>query len=286
MRGIMPMAEKFYQLTNPQKSIWTQEEFFEGTTINNICASITILDTLNETALKKAVHFMVQHNDNFKIRIILKDHSPMQYFAEATSFPIETIYLKKESDIEKIKEDLMNYQYHILDSNLFCFKIAKFPDGHGMLIFTVHHIISDGWSLGIFAQNIMEKYREFCTGDRLYHVSLPELHQYREFLEGEQNYLQSFKFENDKAYWLRQFQEIPELVSFTSTKKSLKNDFVSKRESFRVPFPFAQNIQKYCQENKISVFQFFMAIYSIYLSKTSELNEFTIRNTYFKPYQF
>lgn len=284
MRGIMLMAEKFYQLTNPQKSIWTQEEFFEGTTINNICASITILDDLNEIALKKAIYFMVQHNDNFRIRIVLKNHTPMQYFAELNDFPIETIHLKKETDIEKIKEDLMNYHYKIFDSNLFCFKIVKFSDRHGMLIFSVHHMISDGWSLGIFAQNIMKKYSEFCNENKLFHTLLPEIHQYKEFIEAEQKYLQSFKFENDKAYWLRQFQEMPELVSFTGTKNSFKNDFISKRESFRVPFSFAQNIQKYCQENKISVFQFFMAIYSVYLSKTTALNEFVMRNAYSKSY--
>ena len=47
---------ELYNLTNPQKSIWNMEKFFEGTTINNICASITILDKLDKEALKKAIY--------------------------------------------------------------------------------------------------------------------------------------------------------------------------------------------------------------------------------------
>ena len=60
------MSENYYELTNPQKSIWNTEKFFEGTTINNICASITILDKLDETALKQAVYNIVKNNDSFR----------------------------------------------------------------------------------------------------------------------------------------------------------------------------------------------------------------------------
>lgn len=274
----MPMAEKFYELTNPQKSIWTQEKFFEGTTVNNICASITILDELNEEALKQSVYNIVKNNDSFRTRIVLQDNGPKQYFADFKPFFIEVLHLEDKAELEEIKNDLINYQYQIIDSNLFYFKIAKFPDGHGILIFTVHHIISDGWSLGIFAQNIMKDYYELC-GNKV--APLQPVHQYREFIETEQQYLQSEKFEKDKNYWKELFQEIPEPVSFTGSKNSFKNNnFSSKRESFRVPFSIVQNIQEYCSNHKISIFHFFLAIYAIYLSKITGLEEFTIRNSH------
>ena len=273
----MLMAKEIYELTNPQKSIWHTEKYFEGTTINNICASITILDKFDVDALKQAIYHIVEKNDSFRTRIIIQDNKPMQYFAEFEPFPVEIIQLKTDQEINKIKEELMNYSYNIIDSNLFCFKIAKFPDGHGILIFTVHHIISDGWSLGIFAQNIMKEYCELCG------VEVPpsqETGSYIEYIHSEKEYLQSSKFEKDKNYWIDQFQEIPESVSFAGSKNTFKNNnYSSKRESFRVSSFVAQNIQDYCSQNKISVFQFFMAIYSIYLSKTTGLNEFVIRNS-------
>lgn len=278
------MAEKFYKLTSPQKNIWTQENFFEGTTINNICASITILDSLNEDALKKALYYIVENNDSFRIKIVLDNNVPVQYFSEFKEFNIETIYLKHDDEFEKIKSNLMNYKFNLLDSDLFCFKILKYPDGHGMLLFTVHHIISDGWSLGIFAQNIMKKYCDFCN---IQTPILPDIHQYREYIEKESEYLNSQKFEKDKIYWNELFKTFPESISFTGNKDTLNNkNFCSKRKSFRVPISVAQNIQKYCMQNKISAFHFFMSVYSIYLAKTTGKTEFVIRNSNIKSYKF
>ena len=277
------MEKNLYNLTNPQKSIWNMEKFFEGTTINNISASINVLDKLNEENLKNAVYNVVKKNDSFRIRLIIKNNIPVQYFSDFKKFEIETINIIDDSHLQKIKEDVINYKFNIIDSNLFCFKIAKFSDGRGSLVFTVHHIIADGWSLGIFAQNVMHEYCKLCG---IKTTELQETSSYIEYINSEEKYLQSPKFEKDKNYWLEQFQEIPETVSFTSSENISKdNDYTSKRESFRVNFDVAKSIQEYCNTHKVSMFNFFMSIYSIYLSKTTGLNDFVIRNFYIKSYK-
>ena len=262
---------ELYNLTNPQKSIWNMEKFFEGTTINNICASITILDKLDKEALKKAIYNTVIKNDSFRIRITTKDNIPMQYISEFKPFEIEIFDLKKDVELKKIKDELVNYKFNIIDSDLFCFKIAKFEDGHGILVFTVHHIIADSWSLGLFAQNLMQEYNKLKNGEEL----LDYGNSYLEYINSENSYKQSKKYQLDKEYWEKIFETIPEQASFPSNKEVNKNiNYNSKRQSFRVPFN--AKIKNFCEKNKVSNFNFFMAIYSIYLSKISGLDEFVI----------
>ena len=264
---------KLYNLTNPQKSIWNMEKFFECTNINNICASITILDQLDTDLLKKAIYNTVVKNDSFRIKIVIKNNVPMQYISEFNPFQIEIFNLENNTELEEIKEKLINYKFNILDSNLFCFKIVKFEDGHGMLIFTVHHIIADSWSLGLFAQNLMQEYNKLKNHEELF----DNKNSYVEYINSENTYKQNKKYETDKEYWEKMFQIIPEQVTFPSQKKITNTvSYNSKRESFKIDSNFTEKIKTFCNKNKISVFNFFMAIYSIYLSKTSGLDEFVI----------
>ena len=270
----MLMLGEFYKLTNPQKSIWNVEKFFEGTPINNICASITILDNFDEKILEKAIRDTVNENNSFQIRITIQNNLPVQYFSEPDSFDIEVIHLKRDSEFEKIKEDLTNYQFHLLNSNLFCFKILKFPDGHGMFLFTVHHIIADSWSLGLFAKSIMQKYRFLINNKSLI---TQDKYSYIEYIQSEEEYLSSKKYDIDKDYWQKLFETIPEPVTFPTTKTIQRNtDNHSKRETFRVNFDVLKNIKAFCAQNKVSVFHFFMAIYSMYLARISLEEEIVV----------
>ena len=278
------MEKNFYGLTNPQKSIWNMENFFEGTTINNICASIVIPKKLNINALKTSAHNVIRKNDCYRTRIIIKNNIPVQYYSDFQPFEIEVINVKNNEQFEKIKEESINYKFNIIDSNLFLFKIIIFPDEHSIFLCTFHHIIADSWSLGLFAQAIMYEYKFLINKET---IAEENINSYIAFIESEKNYLQSNKYEKDKNYWVETFKDIPEVVTFSGSKKYLKiNDYSSRRESFRLDFNVAKNIQEYCNINKISVFNFFMSIYSIYLSKTTGLDNFVVRNSYLKSYKF
>ena len=58
-------THELFDLTYPQKNIWITEEFFKGTSVNNICASATIFENMNEQLLKQAINNVVKQNDSF-----------------------------------------------------------------------------------------------------------------------------------------------------------------------------------------------------------------------------
>ena len=263
--------EDFYNLTNPQKSIWNMEKFFDGTTVANIFASVTILDKLDTEILKQAVYNVVRKNDSFRIRIIIKDNVPMQYISEFKPFEIETFNLKKDVELEKIKKEMGSQRFNVIDSNLFCFKIAKFADGHGILLFNIHHTIADSWSLGIFSQRVMSEYNKLKNNEE---VSEESDNSYIDYIISENEYKQSKKYESDKEYWSKIFETIPEQVTLPDGKNTNLPD--ASRESFMFRSDISEKIKSFCDKNKISVFNFFMSIYSLYLAKISGLDEFVI----------
>ena len=267
------MENNFYELTNPQKSIWNTELFFENTTINNICAGITILEKTDEKILEKAINNIVEKNDAFRIQISIKNNSPVQTITDFKQFKVKTDYIKNEKELEEIKNEVINYKFNILNSPLFYFRIAILENGQGELIFTVNHIIADSWSLGLFGKNVMKEYFSLKNNS----VLEEENYSYTEYINSELEYKKSKKYELDKAYWEDSFKTIPEQASFPCNKKiDTTVSCEASRETFLLNTEFTKKINDFCSNYKISVFNFFMAIYSIYIGRVSRLDDFVI----------
>ena len=78
------------ELTNSQKSIWVTEQFYKGTSINNICGTAIIEEKVDFEKLKKAIEIVINKHDNFKIKLSIKDGEVKQEISELNE--IQTDY--------------------------------------------------------------------------------------------------------------------------------------------------------------------------------------------------
>ena len=81
--------KKIYELTEPQKSIWVTEQFYKGSTINNICGTAIIKEKVNCELLEKAIKEVLCKNDIFKIKILVENDNPRQYISEDVNQKIQ-----------------------------------------------------------------------------------------------------------------------------------------------------------------------------------------------------
>lgn len=97
---IIQMEQKMYELTNPQKSIWLTEQYFQNTTINNICGSLIIKQNTDLNILNKAINIFVKNNDSFKLRFKQNGSELEQYFSKDEDFNFEILNIIEEKQIE------------------------------------------------------------------------------------------------------------------------------------------------------------------------------------------
>ena len=130
--------KELFELTNPQKSIWYTEQFYEGTTVNNICVSGTLYGNINEDLLKQAINNVIEQNDSFRIHIVLKENNiPKQYISDYKKFDIDVEYINSESEIKQIEKNEAKFKFNIDDSDLFRFKLAICKGNFACIILTV-----------------------------------------------------------------------------------------------------------------------------------------------------
>lgn len=265
--------KELFELTNPQKSIWYTEQFYEGTTVNNICVSGTLYGKIDEDLLKQAINNVVKQNDSFRIHVIQEKNDVRQYIADYEKFNIDVEYINNESEVKQIEKSEAKFKFNIIDSDLFKFKLAISKGNFACIILTVNHLIADSWSLGLVIQEIIKNYNALKNNEDF----VPDTFSYLDYIKSEKEYKNSKKFENDKTFWNQTFSTIPEQATIPCSINGVKNvSYNAKRLGFELDRDIVSKINSFCRENGISTFNFFMAVFSIYIGRVSNIDDFVI----------
>ena len=262
-----------FSLTNPQNSIWLTEKFYTNTGVNNICGYVFISDAVNFDVLKRAINEVVKTNDSMRLKFKEENNSCIQYLNDYKKFNIDIIEISSKNEIEKKALEIANIPLKIEDNFLFKFILFKLPDGSGGFIINIHHLISDSWTLGLVAKEVTNIYSEILNST----YNEKEFTSYLNYINYEKEYINSDKFNKDKEYWNEVFKTIPEVASIPSSKTT--SNIVScrgNRKKFIISEKQINDIKDFCTKNKISVYNFFMAAYSLYLGRVSNLDDFVI----------
>ena len=95
---------KIEKLTAPQKSIWSVEQYFKGSSVNNICGTIHFFEKINFDNLKKALNNIVETNDNFHLKFILKNSTILQTLKKNVNYNIQIFDISSEKGGKKLQE--------------------------------------------------------------------------------------------------------------------------------------------------------------------------------------
>lgn len=267
------MKKQTYELTNPQKSIWLTEQFYKGTSVNNICGTVNVTEKLNFDVLKDALNSVIKNNTNLLLNFEVKDGNLVQFVTDYKYFDIELIDVKTEADVEAIEKSMNDRVFEIENSYLFEFKMFRYPDSTGGFVFCCHHLIGDSWSLGLTGKACINTYLALCSKSDEVTSS-----NYIDFCESEKNYLSSSKFEKDKEYWNTVFTTVPEIASIPSKNKNINEKISCKanRNTYEFSQDLTSKINSFCKDNRISAFNFITAVYSLYISRVCNLKDFVV----------
>ena len=282
------MEQKMFNLTNPQMNMYLLENFYKGTSLNNICGTCIFHSVLDFDLLKKAIFILIQNNDNFKLHFELVNNSIQQFFGQVFLNDIQIIDIPNMTGISKLEVEMQKKVFDIFSaSNNFEFKIFRFPNGHGGYVINIHHLLGDSWALGLVARRIADIYNKLINGEDV-NVELDSnvqpssldshKYSYADYIHDEDIYLSSEKFKKDNDYWRSIFDKVPDIATIPSRLHSAVSvaDCVALRSSFSIPKKTLDTISTFCKKHSVSIFNFLMSVYSIYISKISGTKDFVI----------
>ncbi len=272
------MEQKLYPLTNPQKSIYLTEEYYKGTNINSIAGIMAMHTVVDFDKFILAIKHFAKQNDGCRLNFKRQDEEVLQFVTPYQDFEVPIVSVSSLEEVSKMSHEIAAQPFDIYGSYLFKFVVFRLPNNHGGFIIHMHHLISDAWTMGILVNEIVTTYADLVKGCSLSNKDI-SLYSYTNYIASEQEYKKSNKYEKDKAYWEEVFTTIPEVATIPTAKANSTtsdSNIQAFREEFCIDGALLTAIKEYCTTQKVSLFNFLTAIFSIYIGRVSNLDDFCI----------
>lgn len=199
------LTKKYYALSSAQKRMFVMSQFDQNSVSYNMPNAVLLEGELDQGMLESLFDSLIKRHETLRTNFCYVDGTPMQYIQDSIDFSIQYKDLSKEN-IEHLDDLIRKFikPFDLATGPLFRVELMKLAQNQNMLLLDMHHIISDGVSVGILLRELMH---------RLQGKDLPELTvQYKDYVEWHDTLMQSGRMEEQEQYWLSAFSdEIPVL---------------------------------------------------------------------------
>lgn len=260
-----------YNLTIPQENIWNLQSYYENTCISNICGAVFFESINDSKILENAINKEFEIQCGMRLRFHEKDGKVKQYVSEYKYESIPFVKFDTRETFDKFIKDYSSRPFEMIDSKMHRSVIFELAGKMGWIL-CANHLISDAWTFSLMVKDVEAHYNALVSGNI---IDTGEI-SYIDYIDKEQKYLTSERYEKDKLYWSERYSEKPEVSSIKTHTKSITVP-TSERIVTKLSPEQTSAIDAFCKEHNISQAVLFEAAVIIYLSKVnSENREITI----------
>ena len=195
-----------FPLSFAQERLWFLAQLEPANPSYNIPFALRLSGDLDVAALERSINTIVARHETLRTKFVAVDGEPFQVVSanataslevlDLTSFPAATA----EIELKRLMTTIVEQPFNLAQDHPMRASLLKLSNDDHVLLVTMHHIISDAWSVTIFIQELSSLYKAFATEQN---ASLPELPvQYRDFAEWQRNWLQGDALKEQVAYWV------------------------------------------------------------------------------------
>src|SRR6185436_2668294 len=147
--------------------------------------------------------------------------------------------------------------------------LLKLDEHHHILLFIMHHIISDGWSIGVLVQDVAAFYESFRRGQPA--ALLPELPiQYADFAVWQRQWLQGEVLESQIKYWEKQLGgDLPVLRLPTDRPRGFVETHRGAKQTLHLPKDLSDSLKTLAGREEATLFMVLLAAFQILLQRYS-----------------
>ncbi|UCH93124.1 MAG: amino acid adenylation domain-containing protein [Candidatus Aminicenantes bacterium] len=269
-RKIYPLREfaeekEYYPLSSPQGRLYILQQFKEDDMTYHMPGVMILEGESKVDRLEATFCRMIERHESLRTSFVMVGGEPVQKIHEEVEFEME-YYVTPETHEkhEKNKGIIKDFirPFDLSKAPLLRVGLINLEKTKHILMIDMHHIISDGTSVGIFIKEFMALYQ----GEELPTI----LVQYKDFSEWQSSERGKQVIKQQEHYWLQQFQrEIPVLELPYNFSRPLERSFEGSSVSVKIGIEETEALKQLANEENVTMFMLLMAVYKVLLSKLS-----------------
>ncbi|HEY9810874.1 MAG TPA: amino acid adenylation domain-containing protein [Halomicronema sp.] len=270
-----------FPLSFAQQRLWFFEQLNPGNFTYHIPAAVRLSGTLSVTALEQSLNELIKRHEVFRTAFSATDGQPTLVITENQNIKLSEIDLRSlpttehKSEIDRLIVAESQQPLDLSKAPLLRAKLLQINESNWLLLFSTHHIISDGWSMGIFIQELATIYKAFCTGQP---YTLPDLPvQYADFAKWQREWLQGEVLETQLAYWEKQLGgNLPVLNLPIDRPRTAVQTFRGAVHKFTISKAITEKLNALSQREKATLFMTLLAAFKTLLYRYTEQEDILV----------
>jgi amino acid adenylation domain-containing protein/thioester reductase-like protein len=263
-----------------QEQLWFLSQIQDNTTYN-LPLALQISGSLNISVLEQVITEIVRRHEILRTNFQQIEGKNLQIIRPEINISLQVINLEQITAKQQLQnvQQLINQEtdkiFNLSEDDLFQSTLYQLNQNSYILLLNMHHIISDGWSIGILLQELSTLYGAYLAGNK---SPLPDLQiQYADYAIWQKEKFTSEIREKQLNYWKQQLADIPPLLELPTDKpRPPIQSFRGGIWEFSINSNLSQKIRTLTQQSDATLFMIMLAAFVILLYRCSGQDDILI----------
>ncbi len=265
-------------LTEAQRQLWVLSQIGqEGSLAYNVYTTLQLQGPFQLLAMCQAVQKVVEQHE--ALRTIISHNGDFQQILPELKIDIPVLDFSTTSDEGQSEVNAWfisesQKPFNLNQGPLFRASILKLEEQHHLLVLTAHHIVVDGFSIGIVLQEITSFYSAECQGTK---TQLDSPMQFSEYVQWQIPQIQTKEMIPHESYWLEKFADyMPVLDLPTARPRPPVNTYQGSRQTVRLDGELCRDLKKQSQKHGCTLFMMLMSVYTTLLHRLTGQDDIVV----------
>jgi amino acid adenylation domain-containing protein len=264
-----------------QQRLWFLDQIEPGSSAYNVPSVTWLKNELDVAALERSINEIVRRHEVLRTTFRAVEGEPMQVISPALRVTLPVIDLSQLEEplrtqtAESIADEEAGRGFDLARGPLLRSMVVRCGEDEHCLLLTMHHIISDGWSMGILMKEVTILYKAYKNGLQ---SPLPELPiQYADYAHWQREWLQGETLETEIRYWKKQLDNAPAVLALpTDRPRSALRSNRSAAITIELSDKVSEQLNQVCRREGVTMYMVLLAGFVVLLARHAGTNDIVV----------
>jgi amino acid adenylation domain-containing protein len=265
-----PAPSDLVRLSFAQRQLWILDQLVPGSPFYKNLAALRLVGLLDEDALKRSLNDVVRRHDSLRTTFSVVDGEPWQRVSPVRDMDLMLVDLSamrpeaRSIEARRLRHEHARASFDLKSGPLVRSMLLRLAEDEYIWFWSVHHIVADGWSVGLLISEVSTIYRAYVKQQT---SPLPELQiQYTDYAHWQAQSLPPAVLDAQVSYWRQRLHGAPALLSLpTDRPRPLVPSYIGRSYSVIVSRDVAGLLNAVGQQSHSTLFMVLMAALSVLL---------------------
>ncbi|MFY9570882.1 MAG: condensation domain-containing protein, partial [Blastocatellia bacterium] len=269
------------EVSSAQRRLWFLDQLERGNSAYNIAAAIRLKGSLDVASLERSLKEIKSRHEVLRTRYVEDQGQPVQELRNDETIELRVIDVQdlpeeqKERETRRILDEEANKSFDLSTGRLMRAALIKTAEHEHVLTLVMHHIVSDGWSMGVLVRELSTLYSAFSVGQETPLEELPI--QYSDYVLWQREWMSGDVLDEQLAYWKQSLHSMPPLLELpTDRLRPPVQTFKGSRLSEELGADLSQRLKVIARAEGVTMFMLLMAAFKVLLYRYTGQQDITV----------